>query len=856
MANTTVYPFGTGGQLPSSIGIVNDLTTGGANQALSAEQGKVLNERFVITGNVTRYEYPEIFGKYAIGTSALEANVGYWCTNVFVLHDGETVTPPTGPTANLFATVAEENLPLTASTPITKQGDTYTNNTGADVYVIWSHGNRKAFALPITKNESELIDLADLKDDVDNLSALLSEPRREYVDVNNFAHATLRANDDTGFYAYQVAPTNRWLSTPIQLKAGDTVNIDLFSGTYLCVARFNDNSAQSTSTQYVGMVDDSSGASTHNTFKVNEDMRIVFSYATDDLKSFYIDHATSEPLSQDVIYPTYSDDHIVESGDTDLCLIMGSSLTWSGYSPKTMSWIERLNDLVDIGIVNGGHSGVNLSGNITDMTTGNINLLEMKLTKLAPRYIISNNTANSTPTGKDLDTQLKQFERVAKSVGATCLVCGEEPTLIDASKYNKQGAMTKQGINFFPTTKLWYNLNSRQSYAGWKDSNGIHTNMKNGSSHISMREMVEQLYIHKSVKFYKVRENYKAGSPTTAQLAYSNRFERSAIWRAVCTGIGYNPDPWKNDNIDNASYNINETTGVDLLTDTTKTCEVATAKFGGDITFYKHALVEIITPRVEITKAVITINCPTEPTAVGFISDGEYVATTPTYSNGVLTITLDTTNIQDYDKIMLVISNTTDSTFTLGKVKAVVYGGEIKPSYEVKYKERKVGNELMTATSVENGWAFSGNGSLEQLPSTVRNYTRLNDVNYHLQLDDDNASASYTQALDHAVHKVAVRIAVAIFPKIQTTRTSNDYTTTSQNLYRGMYYGGNVLLTINDAYIPLHIETGWSEVYAEAVIDGSSLNITLGRATSFDPDNYNVGEFPVFIHNISVQEID
>lgn len=41
MANQTVYPYGTGGSLPSSIGIVNDRTTGGADKAWSAEQGKL-----------------------------------------------------------------------------------------------------------------------------------------------------------------------------------------------------------------------------------------------------------------------------------------------------------------------------------------------------------------------------------------------------------------------------------------------------------------------------------------------------------------------------------------------------------------------------------------------------------------------------------------------------------------------------------------------------------------------------------------------------------------------------------------------------------------------------------------------
>ena len=44
MADKTVYPYGQNGNLPNSIGIVNDLTTGGADQALSAEQGKILGE--------------------------------------------------------------------------------------------------------------------------------------------------------------------------------------------------------------------------------------------------------------------------------------------------------------------------------------------------------------------------------------------------------------------------------------------------------------------------------------------------------------------------------------------------------------------------------------------------------------------------------------------------------------------------------------------------------------------------------------------------------------------------------------------------------------------------------------------
>ena len=44
MANITVYPFGTEGTIPGSIGIINDMVTGGADKALSAEVGKQIGD--------------------------------------------------------------------------------------------------------------------------------------------------------------------------------------------------------------------------------------------------------------------------------------------------------------------------------------------------------------------------------------------------------------------------------------------------------------------------------------------------------------------------------------------------------------------------------------------------------------------------------------------------------------------------------------------------------------------------------------------------------------------------------------------------------------------------------------------
>lgn len=49
MANNTIYPFGPGGQTPINIPIADDLNTNRADVALSAKQGKILNE--VINGS-------------------------------------------------------------------------------------------------------------------------------------------------------------------------------------------------------------------------------------------------------------------------------------------------------------------------------------------------------------------------------------------------------------------------------------------------------------------------------------------------------------------------------------------------------------------------------------------------------------------------------------------------------------------------------------------------------------------------------------------------------------------------------------------------------------------------------------
>lgn len=70
MANTTIYPYGTNGQLPSSIGVINDLTTGGVDKALSAEMGKELGE--VLYGSSQSYKQTTANGLHSITDDVLD----------------------------------------------------------------------------------------------------------------------------------------------------------------------------------------------------------------------------------------------------------------------------------------------------------------------------------------------------------------------------------------------------------------------------------------------------------------------------------------------------------------------------------------------------------------------------------------------------------------------------------------------------------------------------------------------------------------------------------------------------------------------------------------------------------------
>ena len=126
---------------------------------------------------------------------------------------------------------------------------------------------------------------------------------------------------------------------------------------------------------------------------------------------------------------------------------LGSSLSQCGQEFKTLSWVERVNDLVDINIVNSAKSGGNLETNIDSVSKGDLIYYDSVKTKIVvsrkcywsfkPSYFLWGNAANGTPAGGlNLYNQLKKAYAVTRQHGAQMILGGEDSSLIGQYENN------------------------------------------------------------------------------------------------------------------------------------------------------------------------------------------------------------------------------------------------------------------------------------------------------------------------------------------------------------------------------------------------------------------------------------
>jgi len=564
--------------------------------------------------------------------------------------------------------------------------------------------------------------------------------------------------------------------------------------------------------------------------------------------------------------------------DATVAMYMGSSLTDSYYQPKSTSWIERLNDITDVCIVNNGTSGRNLKTNMTAVVSNDTIRHDSGNTPkgLKPNFIIWNNSANGTPAGITGKQQLMNAKEITESLGAKMVLGSEEDfnNIAKALEDTYKSFANEWGLIYSPMIQVWRKCYpSGNPYLGFMGSN--HSGYRSMAPYSMHRDMLDSLPIYKNVKMFKVRPTYKAGSPAITDLVFDNNKQRIKFFTAISSGADDSIGTGALDNLDDHAYDVSggSNDGISIS-------EISLMRRNSIVTFNKYALIEFIVDKIKITKADFEVTSVVNPTTVYLavtkntsttFNDSprtEFISVPFTYSGGKILCSVTRTDydIQLYDKVRIIIYYSGGS-FSLGSPKLSNYDGVEKPKpVQGKYDYRQFGIELNPLTSFPSsghGWTLGGTSTVKAFPIELANYTSYNAVKSHLQLQDDTATATKTIALNDVCTKVAIRVIAQNFYKIATTRfvgtgiESSEYLATTPQVIPYDYDYGHLRLIINDNIVKdFMVLQGWHELYVEIDLNPTDTQIKLALSRNSLVDaSFGNANCPILIHDISVQKL-
>lgn len=565
----------------------------------------------------------------------------------------------------------------------------------------------------------------------------------------------------------------------------------------------------------------------------------------------------------------------VSVDNSDCLLLMGSSLTAGRTMPAGYNWADKLNDISDIPIVNGGHGGNNMLQNIAEVANDNYLHLDssIKFSDFRKTFIMWGNSANGTSDGINGYKALSMAEYITRKNGANIVIGSEEPFGGSHGLYAESQWAKAHNIPYMIAQKILAKTAMHSGtgyYAGWIWSG--HRGWRGMGAYVNAyMDLIRELPVTKSVKVFKVRDKFLSAMSSVSDLAYDNYTERLYKWYAIGAGSGVNTSiPSSSsfngaDNLDNVEYNITGSS-VEVI-EGSQTGRLLANK---GVSFNNYALVEMILSVDTLSSFSFECGCDQEPDALyvmkcplsGYtasLSEFNSVCESIPFFYADETIRCELESFDGvllYDKVRIVIA--CNGNFLLTNPKASYTGQRKKVGEYVNYRHRKSGTELRTNTGiVASDWTLSG-ASIISFPSGVKCYTRYNDVEAVLKLGS-NTDTAVTTVTHQKGKRVAIRIVAQNFFKWMTTRYSgpeySDYVADLPQLSAYEYDYGKLYLSVNDNYGQIFlVPSGWAELYTEVDCeDAGNLTIKLQRAN--ESGIYSSEDTPIFIHDISVQEV-
>ena len=545
--------------------------------------------------------------------------------------------------------------------------------------------------------------------------------------------------------------------------------------------------------------------------------------------------------------------------NADCVIVEGSSLTASIACPVGFGWLSKINDLVDIPIINDGRQAKRRKDNIASLADGQqLVMSTAKTSALNYTYVLWQNAANSTPVGLDGFKELLICKKITEGRNAVMLL-GDEEWAGDYDALNQSFAGQfglKKADSIYKvggSLSFGYSGLVRAGHGGWRYM----------AKYASNVELFKSLALRRSVKLYRPRPEISIDG--VASLVFDDDLLKAKKWKAINSGqdttVSLNRSVTFNaaDNIDKTDATLD--TAFDYAANPldTNSSEVAAFLAGGDIAFNGYALIGLVLNVSKLKDASVTFRCSQSPRLYvlkhTFTADSNgvyttFVEVTTKYEDGVVIADLsEIEDVLDYDKLYLAVYY--DGDYTVGEV-ACEYSGVQKFLSEKPFANRKTGQELLSTTSIDD--TTLGGATLVTPPADLGLKTSRNTSNSLVKMiaNTDTMSKTFSLVADG---RVAIRITAQNFYKFATTRFSGDeyadYVTTDDiGLRNNSYDYGGIIVSIDSKYIKTAVVwSGFQEVYLELDLAKGSHTIKVQR------NSYDDITAPILIHDLSIQQV-
>lgn len=571
---------------------------------------------------------------------------------------------------------------------------------------------------------------------------------------------------------------------------------------------------------------------------------IVSSYRTYTLNEYV----------EDKIRPVdvYSDE--VNINNVDALLVEGSSLTASIASPIGFGWLSKMNDLVDILIVNDGRPAQSRTININALFKGELmNMSNSSLSVINYKYLLLMNSANGSSTGMEGFKELEKALSFSSAKNVTLILGEEEWGTNGYTDLNKNF----RNLYNIPTAEPIAAMSSRLStgYAGLKLSS--HAGWRLSSCYAAMQEFIEALPVRRSIKMFRVRPNINVSK--IDDLAFSTNEQRALLWKSCQAGQQTNIALLGRAMTFNSADNLDQRDGrydtsVTYSEGASERSESGKLLSGGTIDCVGYSLIQFVVNADAVYSCNITFESDKKINAYTLKYNEahsniyhKYVEIESSYADGIVNIKIDNAKGLLCDgKITLLLY--ADGSYKVSNPRCQ-YTGRQKSEGVFNYHQRLHGEECLQDTSVEDV-ILSGGAAIITPPVNLFLKSNCNSSGKLVALS--SMTSAIKKNFASKSNRIAIRIAAQNFFKFATTRYSGaeyeDYVTSGHiGLEPNGYDYAYIYVIVDGAIQKKLVWSGWTEVYCEFDLQKGNHTLTIQRATE--------GNQPILIHDISVQDV-